>query len=323
MIQVLITGGAGFIGSHLASAFIAQGAKVRVLDDLSSGSRDNLEGLPVELHVGDIADAATVQSAVSGCDLIIHQAALVSVPGSIRDPRLTYQTNVTGSFNLFEAARLQGAGRIVYASTSALYGNLPGLPKREDDRLDATSPYAASKLMVENLATAYRATYGMELIGLRYMNVFGPRQDPSSPYSGVLSLFCQAAISGEKCTVFGDGEQTRDFVFVEDVVQANLLAASVPDEKLPDVPVFNVGRGEQSSLNQILDMLAELTRQKIDAEYGDDRPGDIKHSVADIRRIREVLGYEPATTVIDGLMETLDWVRTGALKGRSPDAEIS
>jgi UDP-glucose 4-epimerase len=307
MTKVLITGGAGFIGSHLAGAFVAAGAGVRVLDDLSTGSLDNLEALPVELVVGDICDPEVVDRAVQGCDLLIHQAALVSVPKSIENPALTYRTNVTGTFNLFEAARQEGIRRVVYASSSAVYGNLPGLPKREDDALEAGTPYAASKLMIENLANAYRASYGMDIAGLRYMNVFGPRQDPSSPYSGVLSLFCQAAISGDLCTVYGDGEQTRDFIYVNDVVQANLLAAKAPADKLPDPAIFNIGRGEQNSLNQILDMLAELTGGKISVAYEAARPGDIKHSVADINRARKCLDFRPEVSVVDGLRDTLEW----------------
>jgi UDP-glucose 4-epimerase len=310
--RVLVTGGAGFIGSHLATALVAEGAIVRVLDDLSSGNPANLEELPVELMVGDVADADMVRKAVSGCDLIFHQAALVSVPLSIKEPLSTFRTNVTGTFNLFEAARQAGIQRIIYASSSAVYGNLPGLPKREEQQLQPASPYAATKQMNEVLATAYRVTYGLELVGLRYMNVFGPRQDPSSPYSGVLSIFCQAAISGETCTIYGDGEQSRDFVYVEDVVQANLLAARVAAASLPATAVFNIGRGEQTTLNQVLDMLEELVGRPIRAHYTDERAGDIKHSVADTRRAEELLGFSPRTRVIDGLKATLAWFRAAS-----------
>ncbi len=312
--RILITGGAGFIGSHLTAALAKEGAEVRVLDNLSSGSQENLEGLPVELLVGDVADAAVVHQAVSGCELIFHQAALVSAPYSIENPKLTYRTNVAGTFNVLEAARQAGISRIIYASSSAIYGNLPGLPKREDDPLQSITPYAAAKQMNEILAVAYRAAYGMEIIGLRYMNVFGPRQDPSSPYSGVLSIFCQAAINGNPCTIYGDGEQTRDFVYVQDVVEANLLAARVFAKRLPETAVFNVGRGEQTSLNQIIDLLIELTGKQIPVTYAAERPGDIKHSVADISRGQEILGFQPKTRVIDGLQATLEWFRAQALK---------
>lgn len=307
--RVLVTGGAGFVGSHLTAALVAEGARVRVLDDLSSGKASNLAGLPAELMVGDIAEPGVVQEAVSGCELIFHQAALVSVPLSIQEPALAYRTNVTGTFNVFEAARQAGIRRVVYASSSAVYGNLPGLPKQEDHQLEPASPYAATKQMNEVLATAYGIAFGLELVGLRYMNVFGPRQDPSSPYSGVLSIFCRAVVDDEPCTIHGDGEQSRDFVFVEDVVQANLLAANAEAQTLPASAVFNIGRGEQTTLNQIVAMLAELAGRPMNVRYGDERPGDIKHSVADIRRAEEVLGYSPQTSLIDGLRSTLAWFR--------------
>jgi nucleoside-diphosphate-sugar epimerase len=305
--RVLVTGGAGFIGSHLVKALIADGATVRVLDDLSSGSRANLQDVPVEFIEGSIVDWETVRAAVDGCELVFHQAAVVSVPYSIEDPWTTYQTNVTGTFNVFEAARQARLRRVVYASSSAVYGNLPGIPKREESKLAAISPYAATKQMNEVLAGSYTAAYGMELVGLRYMNVFGPRQDPSSPYSGVLSIFCQAMVDDRQCTIHGDGEQTRDFVFVADVVQANLLSSSVPLAKLPRGAIFNVGRGEQTSLNEIVDMLTELANKPLPVIYGEERAGDIKHSVADIRRARHVLGFTPQTSVLEGLRQTLDW----------------
>jgi UDP-glucose 4-epimerase len=306
--HVLVTCGAVFIGSHLATALLVQGANVRVLDNLSSGSTQNLAGLPVTFIEGDIADMAVVQAAVAGCDLVFHQAALVSAPRSLNEPLLNQQTNVTGTFNLFEAARQNGVRRIVYASSAAVYGNLPGLPKREEDDLQLITPYAAAKRMSEIMAATYHAAYGLEFVGLRYMNVFGPRQDPSSPYSGVLSIFCRAAITQSACTVYGDGEQTRDFVYVDDVVQANLLAAQVPATRLPAEAVFNVGRGQQTSLNQIIEMLAELTGRPFAAGYRAERPGDIKHSYADISRAQATLGYEPKVTVPDGLQATVRWL---------------
>jgi UDP-glucose 4-epimerase len=305
--RVLVTGGAGFIGSHLVTALVTEGATVRVLDNLSSGSRDNLRGLPAELIEGDIADWEQVQAAMAGCDLVFHQAALVSVPYSIEDPLSTYRTNVTGTFNVFEAARQADIRRVVYASSSAVYGNLPDLPKREETRLAAISPYAATKQMNEVLAGSYTVSYGMELVGLRYMNVFGPRQDPSSPYSGVLSIFCQGAINGRQCTIYGDGEQTRDFIFVADVVRANLLSSRVAASRLPPAAVFNVGRGEQTSLNQIVDMLIELTNKRFPIVYGEERPGDIKHSVADTHQARALLDFTAQTSVLEGLRQTLDW----------------
>ena len=305
--QVLVTGGAGFIGSHLTAALVAAGHDVRVLDNLSSGKRENLAGLPVELIVGDVAAMDDVETAVAGCDLVFHQAALVSVPRSIQEPELNQRSNVTGTFNLFEAARRAGVRRVVYASSAAVYGNLPGLPKREDSPLQLITPYAAAKRIAEVMAESYRAAYDMELVGLRYMNVFGPRQDPSSPYSGVLSIFCRAAVAGQGVNIFGDGEQTRDFVYVADVVQANLRAATTPARRLPTNPLFNVGRGQQTSLNQIVVLLSGITTRPIPINYQSERPGDIKHSVADIRAAREMLGYTPETAVADGLQATLDW----------------
>lgn len=309
--QVLVTGGAGFIGSHLAAALAAQGHQVRVLDNLSSGRRENLTGAAVELVVGDIRDLAVVETAVSGCDLVFHQAALVSVPQSIAEPRQNHQVNVDGTFHVFEAARQAGVRRVIYASSAAVYGNLPGLPKRESDPLAPISPYAAAKLMNETMAQAYTAVYGMELIGLRYMNVFGPRQDPSSPYSGVLSIFCHAAISGRGVTIFGDGAQTRDFVYIADVVQANLRAAQADWSQLGEQQVFNVGRGQQTSLNQIVAILEEIVEQPIPVQHGPERPGDIKHSVADIQAAQKSLAFDPQISVADGLRETVAWFRQG------------
>ncbi|MCP4424108.1 MAG: NAD-dependent epimerase/dehydratase family protein [Chloroflexi bacterium] len=307
--RVLVTGGAGFIGSHLAAALTADGAQVRALDNLSGGKRENLADLPVELIVGDVADMEMVKTAVSGCDLIFHQAAYVSAPRSLEEPDLNHRSNVTGSFNLFEAARQAGVKRVVFASSAAVYGNLPGLPKRENDPLQLLTPYAAAKRMNEIMAENYNAAYGMEIVGLRYMNVFGPRQDPSSSYSGVLSIFCQAAIARRGVTIYGDGEQTRDFVYVADVVQANLRAAATPSAQLPPRPVFNVGRGRQTSLNEIVAMLSEIVGQPIPATYAAERAGDIKRSVADIGLAQDSLGFKPETAVAAGLQATLNWFR--------------
>lgn len=310
--RVLVTGGAGFIGSHLTAALLAEGASVRVLDDMSTGSLANLEGMSPEIIIGDIADPEVVDRAAAGCDLIFHLAALVSAPYSLENPMLTFRTNVTGTFNLLEAARQMGVRRFVYASSSAVYGNLPGLPKKEDDLLAPVTPYAATKQVNEVMAGAYTAAYGLPAVGLRFMNVFGPRQDPNSPYSGVLSIFCRAAVYGNECTIYGDGEQTRDFVYVDDVARAIMLAASAPTERLPERAVLNVGLGKQTSLNQIVEMLGELTRQPLEVSYSAERSGDIKHSVADTTRAREVLGFQPETRVVDGLRATLDWFRAQA-----------
>ncbi|MCA9968950.1 MAG: NAD-dependent epimerase/dehydratase family protein, partial [Anaerolineales bacterium] len=225
--RVLVTGGAGFIGSHLVAALAARGDAVRVLDNLSSGREANLAGLPVELIRGDVRDLETVQRVMAGCELVFHQAALVSVPRSIGEPVLNHEVNVNGTFNVFEAARQAGVRRVVYASSAAVYGDQPALPAGEADVVRPMTPYAAAKWMGEGYAAVYNQRYATEFVGLRYFNVYGPRQDPSSPYSGVLSIFCRAAMAGDGVTIYGDGLQTRDFVFVRDVVAANLAAAAM------------------------------------------------------------------------------------------------
>lgn len=305
--NILVTGGAGFIGSHLVEALAHQGHAVRVLDNLSTGRLENLAGLPVQFIPGDLADYETLLQAVAGCELVFHQAAMVSVPRSITDPMLNHKNNVTGAFHVFEASRQAGVKRVVYASSAAVYGDEPSLPKQEDSKAAPLSPYGAAKLIAEVYATAYAAAYGdrMAFVGLRYMNVFGPRQDPSSPYSGVLSIFCQAALQEKTCRIFGDGEQTRDFVYVSDVVQANLLAGAVPLQQAS--PVFNIGRGEPTSLNQILGILSDLMNRPVKAVYDTARHGDIRHSVADISLAKARLGYSPRVNIRDGLRSTLDW----------------
>jgi UDP-glucose 4-epimerase len=309
--NVLVTGGAGFIGSHLTTALWADGHSVTVFDNLSTGKQDNLSGLPVKFIQGDVTDFAALRQAVAGCEVVFHQAAMVSVPRSITEPILNHQTNVTGTFNLFEAARQAGVRRVVYASSAAVYGAEPTLPKKETSLVVPLTPYGAAKHMAEVYAAAYAAVYPeIEFVGLRYMNVFGPRQDPASPYSGVLSIFCQAALHGHTCTIFGDGEQTRDFVYVSDVVQANLLAATKP---LPQrMSLFNVGCGQQTTLNQIVTLLAELSSTPLKAIYAPERPGDIRHSVADVTFISQSLGYSPKVSLREGLRETLNWFKAAS-----------
>jgi UDP-glucose 4-epimerase len=309
--KVLVTGGAGFIGSHLVTALVEQGHNVTVLDNLSSGMQANLAGLPLVFVEGDVADYETVARASAGSDVIFHQAAMVSVPRSIVEPGLNHRSNVTGVFNVFEAARQAGVARVVYASSSAVYGDEPGLPKTEQSPIVPLTPYGAAKAMAELYAAAYASSYPpTTFVGLRYMNVYGPRQDPSSPYSGVLSIFCQAAVTGTGCTVFGDGNQTRDFVYISDVVQANLLAATATlDEK---AAVFNVGSGRATSLNQILALLGELSGHPLDVLYAAERPGDIRHSLADIGRAQARLGFQPRIALSEGLRHTLNWFLTNS-----------
>lgn len=307
--QILVTGGAGFIGSHLTSALVDQGANVRVLDNLSSGFLDNLNGLDISFVEGDVTDFETVEAAVSGCDLIFHQAAMVSVPRSLKEPVLNHHTNVTGTLNILEAGRRSGVKRIIYASSAAVYGDKNSVPHQEDHALFPVTPYAAAKQMNEVIASTYARAYGLEAVGLRYMNVFGPRQDPSSPYSGVLSIFCRAALNNQICTIYGDGEQTRDFIFVDDVVGANLLAAQLPSAQIPDPPVFNIGGGRQSSLNEIVDLLGRVVERPLLTNYQPAREGDIRHSVADISRARKLLNFEPQESIVTGLEKTVSWFR--------------
>ncbi|MEM7335606.1 MAG: SDR family oxidoreductase [Chloroflexota bacterium] len=303
--KILVTGGAGFIGSHLVEALLAKGHQIRVLDDLSSGHLDNLLGLNVDFVEGSVSDYECVQEVMRDIELVYHQAALVSVPKSVENPALNHAVNVTGTFNVFEAARVEGVSRIVYASSAAVYGNDPKLPKEEHDAIAPITPYAMAKRTSELTAVVYAQMYGLESVGLRYMNVFGPRQDPSSPYSGVLSIFSQRALAGDGVTIFGDGEQTRDFVFVKDVVQANLLAGFKPILEAEKAVWFNVGRGVQTSLNDIVAMLRHICDQPLPITYQPVRQGDIQHSVADIQKIQEQLGFEPETAVVDGLRQTL------------------
>ncbi|GAB4276754.1 MAG: SDR family oxidoreductase [Candidatus Promineifilaceae bacterium] len=308
MKQALVTGGAGFIGSHLVAALVKCGVRVRVLDDFSTGHSTYLAGLPVKVVRGDVADADVVNTAVSGCDTIFHLAALVSVPQSIENPTLNHQSNVTGFFNVLEAARKTAVQRVVYSSSAAVYGNLPHLPKQETSPTQPITPYAAAKLINEMQAAVYYRIYGLQAIGLRYMNVFGPRQHPTSPYSGVLSIFCRAAVTQQNIVIYGDGTQTRDFVYVDDVVAANLAAGAVPFD--PETAVFNIGRGEQTSLNQIVQLLERLTKRPLPVIYTPPRPGDIKHSAADITLAQKKLGWQPQTPLEKGLRHTLQWLQT-------------
>ena len=308
--KVLVTGGAGFIGSHLARALIERGDQVTLFDNFSTGKRENIDDIQSEIDLieGDIREFSLIAAAAKGCDVIFHQAALVSVPVSIKDPLLNHTINVSGTNNVLEAARLGGVKRVVYASSAAVYGDLPNLPKREEDALGLISPYAAAKYMNEVMAQNYTQVYGLETIGLRYMNVFGPYQDPSSPYSGVLSIFVKAAKTDGRCKIYGDGEQTRDFIFVSDVVEANLRASNLLTDHFPKSPIFNVGSGKQISLNQIVKIINELRGEPMSVAYESARPGDIRHSVADIKKARQFLGFQPSVDISTGLRSTFEWV---------------
>lgn len=298
--NILITGGAGFIGSHSADLALAAGHSVRVLDNLSSGSRANVPA-GAELVVGDVTDAAQVRAAAAGCEAVLHLAALVSVPQSMREPGGTLAINTVGTANVLEAARAAGMRRFVLASTCAVYGDLPGC-KEESSPALPLSPYAAAKLMAEQWAQVYTTAYGLPAVILRYFNVYGPRQRADSPYSGVLARWCAAVEAGEPCTVFGDGEQTRDFVSVRDVAAANLLALT--GAEMQPGTVYNVATGRSVSLNDILAALDAAAGRPVARQYAPARAGDILHSAGNSARL-QACGWRPQVTLAAGIAELL------------------
>jgi nucleoside-diphosphate-sugar epimerase len=303
----LVTGGAGFIGSHIAEALAAQGASVRVIDNLSTGHLENIEaiGAKVDFIRGDLADDATVRRVVEDVEIIFHEAALPSVPRSVANPRETHLACVDGTFNLLLAAKEEKVRRLIYAASSSAYGDQPTLPKVESMRPEPLSPYAAAKLVGEYYCQVFTRSYNFETICLRYFNVFGPRQDPGSPYSGVVSRFIDFLTKGERPVIYGDGEQTRDFTYISNAVNANLLAAEA-GKGIGEV--INIANGEQVSINELFRRLKEITgRDDIEPEYREARTGDILHSLADINRARELLGYAPKVGLVPGLQATADW----------------
>ncbi len=305
MDQVLVTGGAGFIGSHLVRALLARGDTVHVLDDLSSGSGENLAGLDVELDVEDIRNDAAVASAVEGADTVFHLAAFVSVPASMEDPTKCYDTNVMGTLNILRGAQETGVRRVVLASSAAVYGERDEIVFESDSPIPI-SPYAASKFAMEQLAQMYSRAYGLETVCLRFFNVFGPRQSPDSPYAAAIPLFIQDLIDKNQVTIHGDGSQTRDFVFVDDVVQGILKANEVEGAA---GNVFNLSGGKSISILELVDILHRFFPEAKEPKYGPAREGDIRFSQADITRATEALGYRPEITVEDGLRRTVEWFR--------------
>ncbi len=297
----LVTGGAGFIGSSITAKLLSQGETVRVLDDFSSGRAENLEGLRGKLDVvrGSIVDAAVVARCMEGVEVVFHEAAIPSVPRSVENPQPSVLANVQGTTTVLDVARHAGVRRLVYAASSSAYGDTAVLPKVETMTPQPMSPYAVSKLAGEQLVRVFASLYGMETLSLRYFNVFGPRQDPNSQYAAVIPRFVTAALKGERPRVFGDGEQTRDFCYIDNVVSANLLAASSP-KKLAG-QVVNIACGERISLNTLLRYIFEEVGKPVAAEYVSGRPGDVRDSLADITAARELLGYEPLVRVRDGL----------------------
>ncbi len=309
-VPVLVTGGAGFIGSHLTERLVQLGAKVRVLDDFSTGKRANIAHLldRIDLVEGSLTNPQTVQQAVKGVEFVFHQGAIPSVVRSVEDPLTTHQVNATGTLLLLLAARNQKVKRVVFASSSSVYGETPTLPKREDMPPNPQSPYALSKLVGEHLCQLFWRLYGLETVSLRYFNIFGPRQDPTSQYAAVIPRFIAALLRGESPTIYGDGEQTRDFTFVENCVQANLLAATASGVA---GEVFNVGAGKQTSVNELFRLLRTLIgADHIEPIYAPPRPGDVRHSLADITKARKQLGYEPMVTLEEGLQRTIAWFRS-------------
>lgn len=302
----LVTGGAGFIGSHLVEALLADGQTVRVLDDLSTGKMNNLEPFfdKVDFRKASILDLEAVCSAMDGVDYVLHQAALSSVPRSVRDPLPTHRVNAEGTLNVLLAARDAGVRRVVFASSSSLYGNPPAVYKVETLPTMPLSPYAVSKLAAEEYCQVFTRVYGLETVSLRYFNVFGPRQDPESEYAAVVPRFAAALVRGQRPTIYGDGEQSRDFTYVSNVVAANLAALHA---EAAAGEVINVAGGEKTTINSLAAALGELAGKNLEPIYEPTRPGDVAHSLADISKARRVLGYEPKVNVQEGLARSVAW----------------
>jgi len=305
----LVTGAAGFIGRSIAAELLKRGEKVRGVDNFITGKRENLIGLEaMEFVEGDLSDLAVCQQVTKGVEVVFHEAALASVPRSVADPIDTNRHCVTATLNVLWAAKENGVRRVIYAGSSSAYGDTPTLPKHEGMTPDPISPYAVAKLTGENYLRSFSRVYGLETVVLRYFNVFGPYQDPNSHYSGVLALFCRKMLAGEKPTINGDGEHSRDFTFIENVVHANLLAAKAPAE-LVSGQVMNTATGSRITLNDTCRILRELTGYTGEIGYGPERAGDIRDSLADISEAKKRLGYEPLVDFRAGLERTVEWYR--------------
>jgi len=304
-VPVLVTGGAGFIGSHLVDALVASGARVRVIDDLSTGRRQNLEASisKIDFMVADIRDPAACERACDGVTYVFHQAALGSVPRSMEDPATSLAVNVGGSTNIFVAARKAGVRRVVYASSSSVYGDSQRMPKREGEEGKPLSPYALSKRMDEEIADTFARCYGMKLVGLRYFNVYGPRQNPNGPYAAVVPRFQQACLSGQPLTIFGDGNQRRDFTFIDDVVRANLLASQAPETSCGRA--YNIGAGNAVSVNDLARAMIEMTRSRSEVHHLQPRAGDVPLSLASTVDAKEGIGFEAQVAFMEGIKRTL------------------
>jgi nucleoside-diphosphate-sugar epimerase len=310
MAHYLVTGGAGFIGSHLAEDLVRRGHHVRVADSLITGKRSNLNHIPdVEFLEGDLAELDFARRSVDGCEYVLHQAAIPSVPRSVKDPIASNRANVDATLNVLVASRDAHVRRVVFAGSSSAYGNTPTLPKHEDMPTNPLSPYALQKVVGEQYLQMFTRLYGLETVSIRYFNVFGPRQDPSSPYSGVISVFATALLENRSATIYGDGEQTRDFTYVANVVDGVLRACEAPQAS---GEVINVATGGRISLNTLLRTMRDLVGADVEPVYLDSRPGDVRDSQADIRKAKRLLGYEPIVSFEDGLARTIAWYKTTA-----------
>jgi nucleoside-diphosphate-sugar epimerase len=310
MALYLITGVAGFIGSSLARAVLAQGDQVRGIDNLSTGKRENLTEIlgRIDFREADLLDLPALQDGCREVDYVFHEAAIPSVPKSVLDPLGSNRANVDATVNVLVAARDAKVKRVVYAASSSAYGDTPTLPKQEDMKPNPISPYAVAKLASELYLTSFYRCYGLETVSLRYFNIFGPRQDPSSPYSGVLAKFITQMLAGESPTILGDGTQSRDFTYIENVVKANLLACKAPANEVAG-QVFNVATGTRIDLNETFRVLKKLIGFSGEVKYGPERAGDVKHSLADLARSERHLGYKPQVNFAEGLKRTVDWYR--------------
>ncbi len=313
--RYLVTGAAGFIGSAIARTLLAQGHAVRGLDNFATGRHENVADLKhLDFMEGDLAEPKVAAAACAGVHCVFHEAAIPSVPRSVADPAGTHRANVTATLELLVATRDAGVRRLVYAASSSAYGNPPTLSQREDMLPDPLSPYAAAKLAGEHYLRSFHAIHGLPTVALRYFNAFGPRQDPHSPYSGVLAKFITLMLAGKTPVVDGDGEQSRDFIYIDDVVRANLLAATAPEKGVAG-RVFNIATGVRTTVNEVVAQLRTLTGYRAEVRHGPPRTGDVKHSLADISLARRHLGYEPQVDFATGLARTVAWYRqslTGA-----------
>ena len=307
----LVTGGAGFIGSNLVGALVKRGQRVRVIDNFSTGKRDNLKDVlsQIEFREVDLLDETGLRKACEGIDTVFHQAAIPSVPRSVADPVTTHRSNTDGTLNLLVAARDARVRRVIFAASSSAYGDTPTLPKDEEMLPSPISPYAVQKLASELYMTSFHRVYELETVSLRYFNIFGPKQDAASPYSGVLAKFITAMLQDQIPTIYGDGKQSRDFTYVDNAVQANIKAAAAPAEKVAG-RIFNVATGERYDLNQMFVILRKIIGFNGDPIYKEARTGDVKHSLADISKARQAFGYVPEITFEEGLRRTVEWYRT-------------